>query len=147
MPAEVPESSEAPDSTEEAEILEAAAPTYALPALAPVIEELVERHGEGVRARATTGVRQVAARWREVDGGPDAFTRFCSWGYNPYTWHTNRDTYEKVVFEEIRSNAALVAMLVYLASEDPERVSRTEQVLPGNQSWPACQPGQASGGG
>jgi len=146
MPAEFPESADAPLAPDAAASPDAAAPPFASSHLTPVIEELVECHGEEARARATTGVRQVAARWREVDGGPEAFTRLCSWGYNPYTWHTNRDTYEKVVFEEIRSNAALVAMLVYLASEDPERVSRTEQVLPGNQSWPACQPGQVSGG-
>ncbi len=80
-------------------------------------------------------------------GAPAFSLSSISWGYNPYTWHTNRDTYDKVVFEEVRSNAALVAMLAYLASEDPEQVSRAQRVLPGNQGWPECQPGQASGGG
>jgi Zn-dependent M28 family amino/carboxypeptidase len=46
------------------------------------------------------------------------------WDYGNYTWHTNRDTYDKVVFDDLKSNATLVAMLAYLASEDPATVSR-----------------------
>jgi carboxypeptidase Q len=63
------------------------------------------------------------------------------WGYNPYTWHTNRDTYDKIVFEEVRNNAALVAMLAYLASEDPARVPREQRAMPGSRDWPECRPG------
>jgi carboxypeptidase Q len=44
-----------------------------------------------------------------------------SWDYGTYTWHTNRDTFDKIVEEEIRNNATLTAMLAYLASEHPER--------------------------
>ncbi|MFL5617774.1 MAG: M20/M25/M40 family metallo-hydrolase [Gemmatimonadaceae bacterium] len=68
-------------------------------------------------------------------GGSDDFSFYCAgvpafalggvrWNYGSYTWHTDRDTYDKVVFDDLRSNATLVAMLTYLASEDPERVSR-----------------------
>ena len=46
------------------------------------------------------------------------------WDYETYTWHTNRDTFDKLVFDDLRSNAALIAMLAYLASEDPQRVPR-----------------------
>ena len=46
------------------------------------------------------------------------------WDYSAYTWHTNRDTYDKVVFDDLRSNATLTAMLAYLASEDPTMVTR-----------------------
>ncbi|MGB7211300.1 MAG: M28 family peptidase [Gemmatimonadales bacterium] len=46
------------------------------------------------------------------------------WNYFNYTWHTNRDTYDKIVFDDLRSNATLVAMLAYLAAEDPTTVSR-----------------------
>lgn len=72
-----------------------------------------------------------------------------SWGYSTYTWHTNRDTFDKLVLEDIRDNAALVAMLVYLASEDPERVSTNQRILRNPQtgeavSWPACQPGRTT---
>ena len=41
------------------------------------------------------------------------------WNYGTYTWHTNRDTYDKVVFDDLKHNATLAAMMAYLASEDP----------------------------
>ena len=63
-----------------------------------------------------------------------------SWDYGTATWHTNRDTYDKVVEEDLRNNATLVAMLAYLASEHPEKVSRER-----NAGLPtACQPGAAT---
>jgi carboxypeptidase Q len=68
-------------------------------------------------------------------GGSDDFNFYCAgipafalggvrWNYTNSTWHTNIDTYDKVVFDDLKQNATLVAMLTYLASEDPERVSR-----------------------
>jgi carboxypeptidase Q len=65
-----------------------------------------------------------------------------SWNYGTVTWHTNRDTFDKIVEEEIRNNATLTAMLAYLASEHPEKLSRERRDM-GNLSWPPCQPGQA----
>ena len=50
--------------------------------------------------------------------------------YRQYTWHTNLDTYDKIVFDDLRQNATLAAMLVYGASEDPERVTRETANLP-----------------
>ena len=50
--------------------------------------------------------------------------------YRQYTWHTNLDTYDKIVFDDLKQNATLAAMLVYQASEDPGRVSRELAVLP-----------------
>lgn len=49
--------------------------------------------------------------------------------YRQYTWHTNRDTYDKIVFDDLAENATLAAMLAYAASEDPERVPRDRAVL------------------
>jgi hypothetical protein len=46
-----------------------------------------------------------------------------SWNYGNYTWHTNRDTYDKVVFDDLKSNATLTAMLAYLAAEDTARIT------------------------
>jgi len=46
------------------------------------------------------------------------------WDYGRYTWHTNRDTYDKISFDDVKNNAVLAAMLVYLASEDTTRVPR-----------------------
>ena len=50
--------------------------------------------------------------------------------YRQYTWHTNLDTYDKIVFDDLRQNATLAAMLVYRASEDPERMTRELAILP-----------------
>ena len=44
--------------------------------------------------------------------------------YRQYTWHTNRDTYDKIVFDDLKENATLAAMVAYMASEDPERMPR-----------------------
>ena len=78
-----------------------------------------------------------------------------SWDYGNYTWHTNRDTFDKVVFDDIRHNATLVAMLAYKASESPtkvgrERVSDEARAAAGRGGrggnaptsfapWPTCQ--------
>jgi hypothetical protein len=42
------------------------------------------------------------------------------WDYRPYTWHTDRDSFDKLVIDEVRANAVLLAMLAYLAAEDGE---------------------------
>ncbi|NIQ58491.1 MAG: M28 family peptidase, partial [Gemmatimonadetes bacterium] len=47
-----------------------------------------------------------------------------SWDYGTYTWHTNLDTLDKLAFDNVRHNAVLIAMLAYMASEDPELVDR-----------------------
>ena len=74
------------------------------------------------------------------------------WSYSQYTWHTQRDTYDKAVLDDLRSNATLVAMLAYLAAEDPDLLSRdrrgfdrgpaTGSAAPGGfptpSAWPAC---------
>jgi len=76
-----------------------------------------------------------------------------SWDYGTYTWHTNRDTFDKIVLDDLKNNATLTAMLVYLASEDPETLARDKRVFDlgpdvrrppnapggnGPQTWPAC---------
>jgi Zn-dependent M28 family amino/carboxypeptidase len=63
--------------------------------------------------------------------------------YRQYTWHTNRDTFDKVILDDLKNNATLTAMLAYLASEDPEKMPRDRRVLPPaqggqSQTWPAC---------
>ena len=66
--------------------------------------------------------------------------------YRQYTWHTDLDTYDKIVFDDLRNNATLVAMLAYMASEDPIRVSNARATLSGGQQWPACRTSQRSSG-
>jgi carboxypeptidase Q len=68
------------------------------------------------------------------------------WDYFTYTWHTNRDTFDKVAIENVQYNATLVAMLAYLAANDPETVGRERRVMVGTNprtgepnTWPTCR--------
>lgn len=85
-------------------------------------------------------------------GAPAFALRSLDWSYRDYTWHTNRDTYDKIVFDDVQNNAILVAILTYMASEDPERTSREKRILPvnprtGNQRpWPMQRAPNRSGG-
>ncbi len=75
-----------------------------------------------------------------------------SWLYFSYTWHTNRDTYDKIVFDDVRNNAILTAILVYMACEDPANASREKIVLPVNPrtgepgKWPEQKSPTRKGG-
>lgn len=64
--------------------------------------------------------------------------------YRQYTWHTNRDTFDKIVFDDLKNNASLAAMLAYLASEDPELMTRERIGLPQGLQWPRCSPPRRS---
>jgi len=65
-------------------------------------------------------------------GAPGFSLSSLSWDYGTYTWHTNVDTYDKIVFDDVRNNAILAAILVYQACEDPNKTSREKSVLPLN---------------
>lgn len=75
------------------------------------------------------------------------------WDYFNYTWHTNRDTYDKIVFDDLKSNATLTAMLAYLASEDPATITRERVDLAAlaaaraAQAPPAANAANAAGAG
>jgi Zn-dependent M28 family amino/carboxypeptidase len=88
-----------------------------------------------------------------VAAGAPAFSlSSISWSYGNYTWHTNRDTYDKIVWDDVRSNAILAAILVYMACEDPQTTSREKSVLPGNSRtgqpgrWPEARKAARKGG-
>ena len=76
-------------------------------------------------------------------GAPGFSLSSLSWDYGTYTWHTNRDTYDKIIFDDVRNNAILTAILVYMASEDANTFPRDKSVLPmsprtGEQmAWPS----------
>jgi carboxypeptidase Q len=81
-----------------------------------------------------------APGWRLQSHYPD---------YRQYTWHTNRDTYDKIVIDDLKNNATLAAMLMYLASEDPVKVPRDRSVLPPGangqpREWLRCAPARRS---
>jgi carboxypeptidase Q len=79
-------------------------------------------------------------------GVPGFMLRSLSWDYATYTWHTNRDTFDKIVFDDLRNNAVLIAMLAYLAAEEPARMPRERAAGLVNPrtgeplQWPACVP-------
>src|SRR5688572_31691317 len=88
-----------------------------------------------------------------VAAGAPAFSlSSLSWNYWNYTWHTNRDTYDKIVFDDVQSNVILTAILVYMASEDPVQTSREKIVLPVDdktgepQTWPVPRKSERKGG-
>jgi hypothetical protein len=79
-------------------------------------------------------------------GAPAFSLGSLSWDYGLTTWHTNRDTYDKVVLDDLRSNAILIAALAYQASEDSARIprDRLDPLPPSPQtgeprSWPECR--------
>lgn len=72
-------------------------------------------------------------------GVPGISLSSLNWGYFGYTWHTNRDTYDKIMFDEVRNNVIAAAVMAYKASEEPEMVSREKRVLPEGQKWPQEQ--------
>ncbi len=75
-----------------------------------------------------------------------------SWGYGTITWHTNLDTYDKLVFDDLRDNVILIATLAYKASEEPELVNREKRVMPlgrdgKSEPWPVIRQPRRSGVG
>lgn len=85
-------------------------------------------------------------------GAPAFSLSSLSWSYWNYTWHTNRDTYDKIVFDDVRNNVILTAVMAYMASEDPEKTSREKIVLPLNprtgeqRTWPTPRSPERKGG-
>ncbi|MCB0464061.1 MAG: peptidase M28, partial [Aequorivita sp.] len=75
-----------------------------------------------------------------------------SWNYWNYTWHTNRDTYDKIVFDDVQNNVILTAILAYMASEDDSKTSREQVILPIDdktgepQTWPTPRVPERKGG-
>lgn len=70
-------------------------------------------------------------------GTPSIGMGAVGWNYSTYTWHTNRDTYDKVVMDDLKHNATLAAALVYAASEDPHFISREKSPGTWPENWPA----------
>jgi carboxypeptidase Q len=74
------------------------------------------------------------------------------WDYFSYTWHTNRDTYDKLVFDDLMSDVVLTTCLVYQACEDPTFVGRERRIMPNDprsgkpRPWPAVQDAERAGG-
>lgn len=88
----------------------------------------------------------------QAAGAPGFSLSSLNWSYWNYTWHTNRDTYDKIIFDDVRNNVILTAILTYMASEDPEKTSRVKSVLPINprtgeqREWPTPRTPNRKGG-
>jgi hypothetical protein len=78
-------------------------------------------HYNGVGAPATGGTDNASF---DCYGAPVFGLSSLGWDYGSYTHHTNRDSFDKIVFDDLKGNATIVAMLAYLASEDPTTISR-----------------------
>ena len=96
----------------------------------------------GVGSPATGGTDHASF---DCYGAPAFGLSSVGWDYNPYTHHTNRDTFDKVVFDEVKGNATIVAMLVYLASEDPTNIALARRDL--TKPDPTAPAGGRGGGG
>lgn len=62
-----------------------------------------------------------------------------NWGYFGYTWHTNRDTYDKIVFDEVRRNVILTTILTYMAAQDEDEISHEKRIMPRNKNGETMQ--------
>jgi hypothetical protein len=75
-------------------------------------------------------------------GAPGFSLGALNWSYFNYTWHTNRDTYDKIIFDDLKNNAMLTAILVYMACEDNATFPRDKVDLGTNKltgqpiQWP-----------
>lgn len=84
-------------------------------------------------------------------GVPAFMLSSLSWGYSNITWHTNLDTYDKLIFDDLKNNVILIATLAYKAAEEPKLVNREQRVMPlgrdGNPTqWPAIRAPRRLGG-
>lgn len=85
-------------------------------------------------------------------GAPAFNLNALSWSYWNYTWHTNRDTHDKIVWDDLKNNVILTAVLAYMASEDDQKTSREQIELPIDKKtgkpkeWPTPQSPNRDGG-
>jgi hypothetical protein len=86
-----------------------------------------------------------------VAAGVPAFSlSSLNWSYFNYTWHTNLDTYDKIVFDDVQNNVIMAAIMVYMASEEPEQVNREIRIpldrIGNPTAWPAVRSPTRKGG-
>ncbi|MGO3181540.1 MAG: M20/M25/M40 family metallo-hydrolase [Aequorivita sp.] len=85
-------------------------------------------------------------------GAPSFGLSSLSWDYWNYTWHTNRDTYDKIIFDDVQNNVILTAVMAYMASEDETSTSNEKIILPIDKKtgepgkWPTPRSPERKGG-
>jgi hypothetical protein len=97
----------------------------------------------GVGAPATGGTDNASF---DCYGAPVFGLSSLGWDYGSYTHHTNRDSFDKIVFDDLKGNATIVAMLAYLASEDPTTISRERADLAAGRGGGGGGGGRGRGG-
>lgn len=110
---------------------------------------------EAVAPLKDLGVAGAAATRSRQRGGTDS-TSFNEAGlpgigtqldpiqYQTYTWHTNLDTYERIVEEDVKHSATVIAAGVYhLAMRDEKLPRFTKEQMP---AGPGAQPSQSTAG-
>ncbi|TCR10030.1 peptidase M28-like protein [Sphingobacterium sp. JUb78] len=85
-------------------------------------------------------------------GVPAFMLSSLSWGYFSNTWHTNLDTYDKLVFDDLKYNVILTAVMAYKASEEAKLVNREQRELPAGTDgkpgiWPPIRQPRRTGVG
>lgn len=110
----------------------------------------VQRHVETSFPGMPTGGSSDHASFIAA-GIPAFMLSALSWGYGTITWHTNLDTYDKLVFDDLKNNVILIATLAYQASEEPELVNREQRLLPAGRDgspgvWPQIRQPRRLGG-
>lgn len=95
------------------------------PRLAKYMSEMPAELTRTIRLAGTSGIGGGSddASFR-CWGAPSIGLNALSWDYSYTTWHTNRDSFDKVMIDDLKQNATLVAMFAYLASEDPQPSSK-----------------------
>jgi len=96
----------------------------------------------GVGGPATGGTDNASF---DCYGAPAFGLSSLGWDYGTYTHHTNRDSFDKIVFDDLKGNATIVAMLAYLASEDPTFITRERADLSGGRGGRGGGRGAPSG--
>lgn len=79
-------------------------------------------------------------------GIPSYYLGPVNWSYGTVTWHTNLDTYDKIVFDDLKRSIIATAILAYMASEEPELVPRDRIKLPAGTNWPEARDAIRKGG-
>ncbi|MCX2678965.1 M20/M25/M40 family metallo-hydrolase [Galbibacter sp. EGI 63066] len=111
------------------------------------VRKHIETHFPGTPARGGSDYASFVAA-----DAPAFSLSSLSWAYWNYTWHTNLDTYDKIVFDDVQNNVILTAVLAYMASENPEKTSSVKSVLPIDEdtgeprAWPTPREPNRKGG-
>jgi hypothetical protein len=117
----------------------------------PVIEAIIKEANENLQLE-NLGHEMLDFIGLRLVGTPAFNLSAMNWSYWNYTLHTNRDTYDKIIFDDVRNNAILTAILAYMGSEDDDKTSREKIILHMNsrtgeqRTWPEPRSPELDGG-